>query len=464
MLCCLTRIALAEGQTLEEAWIQAYRNNPSLEAQRAELRAVDEAVAEAKSHWRPSIDANGGIGKTRQYTPDGGFYEPEHFYDKTRSYGLQVTQPLFRGFRTIAETEAAEQKTLAGRARLAAFEQQLFLDTASSYLNVLRDQDILLLQHGYEKVLRQKLAETQARSDAGELTKTDLRQAESRLARAQANRFQLEESLAQGRAAFARLTGDAPRRLQSPRIDWPLPPGIAAMLHLAETRAPEVIAAEYDVQEAKAEIQLNAGNLLPELNLVGNSGRSWGESATLPGRSDTTQVTLQLSVPLYRSGADYARIRAARETREARADDLEEARHKAREAADNAWQALATADAALNADDLEAKAAEKALEGVKAEAEVGTRTTLDVLNAEQELLDARIDRLRSRHDRDFALLRLRAAAGDLTAERLRLATEKYDPKRHYEEDADRWAGLGRNPASWRLSSPPLPSLPPSSEP
>jgi outer membrane protein len=189
---------------LEQAWVQAYQNNPSLEAQRASLRAIDEQVSQALANWRPSIDATASAGKTYQYTPELAPFENPNFAGTERSYGAQVKQPLFRGFRTVAETEAAEKQVLAGRAKLESAEQQLFLDTASAYLGVLRDEAALDLERNHETVLEEKLKEIRVRSEVGELTGTDVRQAESRLARARVTRFQAESSLMQDRASFAR--------------------------------------------------------------------------------------------------------------------------------------------------------------------------------------------------------------------------------------------------------------------
>src|ERR1700733_12911806 len=167
--------ALAVNETLDQAWALAYQNNPSLEAQRAALRATDEQVSQALSNWRPSIDATASAGKTYQYTPELAPFENPNFAGTERSYGAQVKQPLFRGFRTEAETEAAEKQVLAGRAKLEGAEQQLFLDTASAYLGVLRDESVLELERNHEAVLTDKLNETQVRSREGELTGTDKR-------------------------------------------------------------------------------------------------------------------------------------------------------------------------------------------------------------------------------------------------------------------------------------------------
>jgi outer membrane protein len=461
VLCCapifLSAIAFsacAEPQTLEEAWTRAYRNNPSLEAQRAELRATDEQVSQALSHWRPSIDANGSVGKTYQYAPDLAPFENPSFDDTTRSYGVQVTQPLFRGFRTRAETEAAEKQVLSGRAKLESAEQQLFLDTASAYLGVLRDEAALDLERHHEAVLEDKLKETRARTKGGELTGTDVRQAESRLARAHVSRFQAESTLTQDRAAYLRLVGDEPGTLQAPALALESPRMLVDVFHLAETQNPDVVASQFAVEEAKAEIALNKGSLLPEIDLVGNSTRSYGENITVPGREDASQVLVQVTVPLYRSGTDYSKARAAQQTYSQRRDELDEARHKAHETADNAWAALMTAQAALDADKTEVDAAAEALKGVKEESKVGTRTTLDVLNAEQELLDAQIDEVKSQRDRDYAVLQIRAAVGQLTADHLKLPVEVYDPKRHYEDVRNQWVGFSKDDDHYKVAPAP----------
>jgi outer membrane protein len=440
----------ASAETLDQAWMLAYQNNPSLEAQRASLRATDEQVSQALSNWRPSIDATASAGKTYQYTPELAPFQNPNFAGTERSYGAQVKQPLFRGFRTVAETEAAEKQVLAERAKLESAEQQLFLDTASAYLGVLRDEAVVELERHHEAVLEDKLKETQVRSKVGELTGTDVRQAESRLARAHVSRYQADSALTQDRAAYQRLVGMAAGMLQQPVLALDSPRMLADILHLAETHSPDVISSQYAVEQADAEIRLNKGSLLPEVDLVGNTTRGYAQDITLPGREDSSQVLVQLTVPLYRSGTDYSKTRAAQQTYSQRRDELDEARNKAHETADNAWQSLMTAQSALDADKGEVEAAQEALKGVTEESKVGTRTTLDVLNAQQELLDAQIDQVKSQRDRDFAVLQIKASVGNLTAANLRLPIEPYDPKRHYEDVRGQWAGFSKDDARYKI--------------
>jgi outer membrane protein len=446
---------VADRETLEQAFTAAYQNNPSLEAARAGVRASDEAVSQAQSHWRPSVDATSNIGKTYQYIPAQKPFGTQDFADTTRGYGVQVTQPLFRGWRTDSETDAADNKVLSGRAKLRDAEQQLFLDTATAFLDVIRDQAVVDYQRVNEHVLEERLKEIRERTRAGESTHTDIHQAESRLARAQVGRFQSENALTQDRAAYARLVGRMPEHLVEPNLTVDNSHQIDDVLHLAETRNPKVVAAEYDKEEADDEVSLNKGSLLPEINIVGNSSRNWGQSSTLPGQIDSSQILIQATMPLYRSGADYSKAREAQQTVSQRRMELEEVRHKAHETANNAWQALVTAEAALDADKAEVEAATDALDGVRAQNRAGTRTVLDVLNAQQELLDAQVDKAKSQHDRDLAILQIQAAIGELNTDHLQLAVEPYDPTRHYKDVRHQWIGFSHDEERYRVKPKPI---------
>jgi len=435
--------AWAEERTLEEAWALAYQHNPSLEAERARLRVLDEQVSQALSNWRPSVDANAAGGRIDQRSPQNQPVSAGSFRSLTHSYGVQATQPLFRGFRTLSETKAAKKQVKAGRAKLQSAEQQLLLDVATTFLDIIRDETILASETENEKVLKDKLKETTVRARVGDLTQTDVRQAESRLARAQVDHMQTENTLTTDRTAYVRLVGEMPGALQKPALDLNLPQSVEETVELAETQNPEVVAGQYAVESAGAEIDLNKGSLLPELNVVGSSSHNWNEDSTLPGRLVSSQVMLQLTVPLYRSGTDYSKIRAAQETSVQRSMELEETRHRAHESANNSWKAMQITTAAIEADKTEVKAAEDALKGVKVGEKVGTRTTLDVLNAQQELLDAKINLARSEHDKILAMMQIKDAVGDLTADSLELPVETYDPKQHYDDARSTWVGWER---------------------
>ncbi|MDD5586333.1 MAG: TolC family outer membrane protein [Alphaproteobacteria bacterium] len=433
--------ALAETHTLEETLALAYRNNPGLQAERARLRVTDEQVSQAMSGWRPSVDAVAEGGKSQQTISGAGFFTGSDTLTP-HDAGITVTQPVFRGFRTEGAVKEAEAQVRAGRAALLNAEQQLLFDSAKAYLDVVRGQKVLELTRNNEDVLRQQLAATNERFRIGEVTKTDVSQSESRLNAATAARIRAEGDLANGGAVFYRLIGDEPGNLRQPKLVLESPQSSDEAKTLAEKNNPGIIAASYGQDAAKAGVTAAEGGLLPEVNLVGNVSRGWEQSVMIPGRQDNATIMARLTIPLYRSGADYSKARAARQTVTQRRLELEDARHKAHEIAIRAWQNLTTARAAITAHKSVVTAADLALHGVKEEAKVGTRTTLDVLNAEQELLNAKVDLVKAEHAEAVAILQVKAAVGALTAEALRLPVETYDPSVHYEDVRDRWIGLG----------------------
>lgn len=443
VVCCLLSMPVQATEiTLQQAWVDAYTNNPSLESERAKLRATDEQVAQALSNWRPTIQGTSNTGRTWEHTPQQTVSNASEFAKDGYSYGVQVTQPVFRGFRTIEETEAAKQQVMAERAQLESVEEQVFLAVGKAYLDYLRDAEILTLQKDNKRVLKEKLDETMVRAKVGELTQTDLQQAKSRLARAEVGVLQAENALESDRAAFIHVVGYEPDKLMEPKLA--LDPGLdlERTLHQSETISPTVIAAQYAEDEAKSEVSINKGALLPEVNIVGNATHDYGQEVAFPGRNNNSSVMLQLKMPLYSGGADYSKIRAARQTATQRRMDLEEERHKSRETAYNAWQQLQMSEQAIKADELQVEAAQKALEGVRVEAKVGTRTTLDVLNAEQEKLDALVDMARSRHDKHYAILQIKSSVAELTADAMKLPLKPYDPKQYYNDNTGKLIGFG----------------------
>jgi len=437
MLCGIvfSHNANAEKETLLQAFAAAYQNNPSLEAERASLRVTDEQVSQALSHWKPSIDATANAGKTWQRISSQG-----NFSGETHGGGIQLTQPVFRGFRTLAETEFAKKQVLAGRARLQHAEQQLFTDIASVFLGLLRDQAIMAAQRENEAVLARKLTEVRVRFQMGDLTRTDVKQAEARLARAGASRLQAEQAIVVDRATYQRLVGHLPGHLDAANIVLELPKTLDEAL-AKSAHNPDVMTAEYSEQAAQASVGYNEGSLLPEVNLVASSSRNWGQNITFPGREDSSQVLLQATVPLYRSGADYSRIRAAVQTVSQKKMESTEARHKAEETTHTRWQAMLTADTMLEANKAQSEAAREAFEGVKIESHAGTRTTLDVLNAQQEWLDAQIDMAKIIYDQQMAKIQMKAAIGELSGDFIPLPTPKYDATQHYDAVKGQWIGF-----------------------
>jgi outer membrane protein/adhesin transport system outer membrane protein len=434
--------AAAEDDLFVQSLAQAYQNNPGLQAERARLRAVDENVAEALSGYRPDIVGTASVGRTQQDIDSANQFTTGGSRSFTpRSMGIQATQPLFRGFRTTGGVKLAEAQVQAQRAQLDNAEQQLLLNAATAYLDVVAAQAEVELNKNNEDVLRRQQEATQSRFEVGEVTRTDVSQAESRVQAARAARIQAEGTLANRRATFARYVGTLPGKLKQPALDFTELKTIDDVVRLAENRNPNVIAAVSTVDAAREQVTVTKGSLLPEVNLQAGASRSWEPSSTT-NRSDSLQIVAQATLPLYRSGADYARTRAAMQTVTQYRSQLDDARRQARESAINAWQSHKTAEAAIKARRAAVDANQLALEGVREESTVGTRTVLDVLDAEQELLDAEVNLVRAERDKAVAVLQLRAAIGSLTAAALQLPVERYDPKRHYDSVRNKWIGFG----------------------
>lgn len=441
--CLASGPAYAEMQTFNQALTEAYQTNPTLQAERAKLRETDEQVSQALSNWRPDIEATSNVGLSNQSISDSATAPiPSSSNGLTpRSAGLQLTQPLFRGFRTVSATHAAEKQVASERANLELVEQKLFLDAGTAYLDVVHDQALVELDRSNEDVLRHELEATQERYKAGELGTTDIHQAESRLKRAEADRLKAEGNLANHQATYAHLIGDMPGTLLKPHLELAEVASLEETLNLAKKQNPGIEAASENYDEAREEVTLNEGSLLPEVDLVASTQKQWDQSNFIPGRQDTSQIMVQVSMPLYKSGADYSRTRAAQQKEVEQRLRLEEARHQAYDDATSGWHTLETSRSTLTADQAEKDAAELALENVREEAKVGTRTTLDVLNAEQELIDAESGIIQAEHDIAVAILQVRSATGTLTAEALKLPVDIYDPDRNYKKVRAQWVGF-----------------------
>ena len=283
-----------QAQALADALASAYLNNPTLLAARAALRATDEGVPQALANWRPDVSVTGDIGfsqieNTRNTGSD---------VDQTRQpkgFGLKMTQPLFRGGRTLAATAEAENTIRAERARLMSTEQGVLLDGVTAYMNVFRDQAVLKLNVNNEQVLKRQLEATRDRFEVGEITRTDVHQAEARLARAVADRIQSEGDLEASRANYQNVIGEpAPGNLTMPGLQVSLPESKDNAVKLASTKNPDVIGAEFDRRAALDNADEVWGELLPEVDLTGSLTRDY-QSAAECCQTTTTAVTVNVT-------------------------------------------------------------------------------------------------------------------------------------------------------------------------
>lgn len=436
-----------QAETLQEAMMRAYKGSSSINKQRAILRGVDEKVPLAKSGARPSADFNASAGYSSStlagtqsdLTPHG--------------FGITVAQPIYKGGRIDADVESAENSVRAQRAALVAAEQELFQKVVAAYAGVARDQEVLRLNRKNEEVLRQELQAARDRLKVGEATRTDSAQAESRYSAAVADRVEAEGKLAIAKATYERVTRQPPSELSMPKAEFTVPATLDDVLARAKENHPSIIAAQFSEKAAESDVDSATGALLPEVKVEAAATRNWETSGTAKGQLDNGQVMARMTLPLYRAGADYAKIRAAKETASQRRIEIREATNAVRENAVRAWENYIAAKATIKARQAQVSAAALAYEGVKQESQVGTRTVLDRLNAEAEHLQARVNLVQAQHDYVAALFDVKAAMGELTVGNLDLPVMPYDPEQHYNDVKDAWIGTTTDEQSGWKSAP-----------
>ena len=429
----------AASQTLQDTLVKAYNSNPTLRAARAALRSTDEGVPQALSNWRPTVKLSSyGEWNVSDSTTTGAARVGDVTYPRAGS--VAVSENVYRGGRTSAAVAGAESDVKAGRASLAATEQTVLVNAATAYADVVRDQAVLDLNINNERVLQRQLEATQDRFRVGEVTRTDVSQAESRLALARAERTSAEGSLADSRATYKNVVGEDPPVLKPAEPLGDLPANLGDTVTQAEEKNYTVQRAHYVEESARHNVDEITGELGPTVNLSG-SVLTNAEVSTQYSKNTEAAVTLTVSLPLYSSGSVSSRVRAAKQVVGQRRDEYNQAVRNAIQSATSAWQLLETARAQVTAFTAGVNAAQIALEGVREEANVGSRTVLDVLNAEQELLTQRVGLVRAQHDVLVGTFQVRQAVGNLTAMSLKLPVDQYDPTKHYKEVRDKWWGL-----------------------
>lgn len=427
----------ASAESLEEALIKAYQSNPTLEAGRASLRATDEEISQALSNWRPNVSLSGEAG-FRDLNTDANGTETDNSLTPY-TVGAEVVQPLYRGGRTIAETDRAEARVRAARAALRSSEQDVLLQVATAYFNVLRDTAVVELNQNNVRVLERQLEATRDRFSVGEVTRTDVSQAEARLAGAKADLISAQGDLANTSAQYERLVGNKPSNLEIPNPLPGLPTSVTDVLAIAQEQHPDVIQAQYTEDAARSDIRLSKGSLYPEVNLSAGVQRAY-EASQDDLTADSAEILAEVTVPLYQKGAVYSSVRAAKQTAAQARVQVDEARRAVIENATSSWETLVTARASIESQQAQVASAEVALDGVQREASVGSRTVLDVLDQEQELLQARVNLVGSRRDAAVAEFQVKAAMGALNAQVLGLPVEIYDTESNYNKVKDQWWG------------------------
>jgi outer membrane protein len=350
---------------------------------------------------------------------------------------------LFNGFGTASRTRQAEQLVSAARETLRLTEQTVLLNAATAYMNLIRDAAILQLQRSNVEVLQEQLRQTRDRFNVGEVTRTDVAQSESRLAASRASMLSAESNYTTSRSNYRQVIGVDPGTLApAAPVDRLSPQSLPSAIVEARARHPSVTTAMFNVDAAVFQIKIAESSLYPTLNLVGSAQKNFGSTTSLTTlESFAASVTGQLTIPIYQGGTEYATIRQAKETLSQRRTDLDSARDQSQQTLVQSWGQLEAAKAQIQATTTQVNASEIALNGVREEARVGQRTTLDVLNAQQELVNARVSLVTAQRDRVVASYSLLAASGRLSPQVLRLAIPIYDPKVHYHQVRDTWVGV-----------------------
>lgn len=430
--------APAAVTTLQDALVTTYLTSPRLESGRAQLRQTDELVPQALSGYRPNLFLNGGVEAVQGTTrPDGGRVGSSN--RSTRSTSLTLRQNLYAGGGTQASVSRAENQVTAQRARLLGLEQQVLLDAVDAFTAVYRDQRVLELALNNEQRLGRQLEATRDRFQVGEVARTDVAQAEARLSRARADVETAKADLAASRALYKRVVGEEPRRLGEPATLKRLPRSADEAEALAAD-SPDVLAATFDLYAARDDVDVNFSDLLPSLDLQAEAGYTdqpqtsvrWSRSAT---------VGLNLTVPLYQGGAAFSRVRQSRELVKQRRNELETTNRSIQEVVTSSWERLLAATAAIEAFRSEVRANRIALEGVQQEALVGSRTVLDVLDAEQELFTSQVNLVRAQREEVVASYQLKLAVGQLTVADLDLPVQPFGADAYYERQRTRLFGI-----------------------
>jgi outer membrane protein len=435
--------ATGKTHTLQDALAAAYSNNPTLLAERAKVRSIDENVPQALAGWRPQVIITAAPGYAAGQLTTISNQQSVTLKNNRDLFSAQagVTEYLYRGGKTRAQTAQAENAVIAERGRLILSEQTVFGNVVNAYVTVIEDQQLLALNINNEQVLARQLQATNDRFRVGEITRTDVAQAEAALAGATSQRQVSEGNLQTARASYRQYVGELPDNLIEPQ---PLHPPVSSAVeasNLAAVNNPAVIAAMFDDSSAKDAIDVAFSSLLPTVSVqaaaVETSNATEAHTTSTGG-----QVTANISIPLYQGGSEYAAVRQARQNEQQARKTLDDQRRQAMQQSTSAWETLIAARAAIDSTRSQIRANSIALEGVEREAIVGSRTTLDVLNAEQALLTSRVTLVQNLAALINASYTLAQAVGRLTARDLGLNVPLYDETAYYQAVHDRWIGTG----------------------
>src|SRR4029077_1916868 len=438
----------ASADTIEAALVRAYQSNPQLNAQRAQVRVTDENVPQALSGYRPklSVSATAGTQYTDLLNTFGG--TPQQILktdvfgvNAPRSAGITLSQTLYNGNQTANRTRAAESQVSGSREALRVLDEAILLSAATIYMDYLRDAAIVEVQKSNVRVLEQTLKQTRDRFNVGEVTRTDVAQSEAQLAAGQTQLLAAETTLTTTKQNLRRIIGHDPVNMApgSP-VDRFLPATLPGAVELSLIENPNVTAAMYGIDVQFLQVKVNEGALLPTVTAQVVVQQAYEQQLQV-FRSFGASAIAQLNVPIYQGGAEYSLIRQSKESLAQQRLVLEQTRDQTRANTVTAWGQLVAGKAQVASAQSQVTASEIALNGVREEAKAGQRTTLDVLNAQQALVNARVALVTAQHDRVVASYSVLNTIGRLSPTVMNLPTTVYDPSVHYHQVRDSWVGV-----------------------
>ncbi|MFY9972491.1 MAG: TolC family outer membrane protein [Roseiarcus sp.] len=436
----------SRAETANGALVKAYLNNPDINTQRAAVRVADENVPKANAGYLPTVTGQANVGLERADTSligaNGTGVGNTTVDLRPRGYGVTANETIFNGMRTTNSISQAESQVLGAREQLRNTEQNTLLAGITAYMDVLRDTAILDLDRNNVQVLQEQLRETRDRFTVGEVTRTDVAQAEASLATAQATELSAVATLQASVARYRQTIGDEPKSLSPVQpIVRPLPRTLPEAISISQIEHPAIVASLHGVDAALLQVKIAEGALYPTVGVTGSVTQQFDANG-FPGLHVLAGSLMgQVTIPIYQGGAEYATTRQAKESLGQQELQTDSQRDQVRAAVVAAWGLNQASVGVVRAAKAAVSANEVALTGVREEAKVGQRTTLDVLNAQQALLTARSQLVSAEHDQVVNSYSLLSAVGRLNIPTLGLAVAEYDPRVHFEQVKGKWIGL-----------------------
>ena len=405
------------NDSLYEVLALAYTNNPTARAARRELLVVREKLQQAQAGFKPRITAEADIIHTDTKTEGQNLFDSDGG-NLSKSTSLNLNQPLFRGGRTYAEISAAKNTIAAQELSLSATEQYVIYNATVAYMNVLRDEAVLKLNRQNYKLVAREKEQAENRFSVGELTRTDVSQAAARLAEADADVITANGDLKRSLAVYRQIVGSPPPRdMAYPKTAIELPVTLDEALSLADSNNRDVLISKFVKEAAKDDVNNQYGAFLPEIFAIGNLTKNYDASDFVDEQRQAS-IGVAATIPLYIAGTNLSKVRQAKKTENQRAIQIIEAEEQARQETISNWESLLAAKAEVKARQTQIEAARIAREGVQYELEFGERTTLDALDANQELLDAKVKLITAKRDEVVAQFALARSLGVLVPQRL----------------------------------------------